>query len=63
MGLHIDVPPIIGSLARKLLTDNSEFLFFVLSAEMLMLLDIEGIDARRPSFNWWDDINVRPIPY
>ena len=63
IGLQIDIPMLIRSLAKKLLSDNTNFLSFVLSSEILMALDCDCEKNTTTSLNWWDHSNVRPIPY
>jgi hypothetical protein len=63
IGLQIDIPILIRSLADRILSDNNDFLTYVLSSNLSMILDMDREENNISSFNWWDHNTVRLISY
>ena len=54
MGLQIDIPMSIRTLAERLLSDKAKFLSFILSSEVSKVLEVDCGEKTTTSLNWWD---------
>lgn len=62
IGLQINIPKLIRSLAERLFLDNIDFLSYLLGASLSNELDIL-CEKISDSDNWWDQSVVRQICY